>query len=110
MSQSERQRKLLNTLRRRRFDTINNLAQEFDVSPRTIQRDIVDLMRYYPIETVRGRYTGGVRYIDSTFRDCQFRENMALNSEQVAVLMKARAFFCGRELSILDGIIVLLCH
>jgi predicted DNA-binding transcriptional regulator YafY len=48
----------------RRQDTVDNLALEFDVSEKTIRRDIEDLMCSYPIKTVRGRYGGGVKMED----------------------------------------------
>lgn len=48
----------------RRQDTVDNLAQEFDVSEKTIRRDIELLMCSYPIATVRGRYGGGVKMED----------------------------------------------
>lgn len=40
---------------------MNNLAFEFGVSIRTIRNDIDTLSLSYPLETVRGRYGGGVR-------------------------------------------------
>jgi len=48
----------------RRHDTVVNLTQEFGVSEKTIRRDIEDLMCSYPIETVCGRYGGGVKVAD----------------------------------------------
>ena len=59
-SPSERRQELLEVLCRRRHDTYDNLAFEFNVSRRTIRRDIAILMCSYPIETSRG-YGGGVR-------------------------------------------------
>ena len=64
MSPGERQQKLLEVLCFRRYDTIDNLARELKVSRRTICRDLVVLMCSYPIETVRGRYGGGVKIAD----------------------------------------------
>jgi len=61
MSLSERRQRLLELLCLRRHDTYDNLAYEFNVSKMTIRRDITALMCSYPIETVRGRYGGGVR-------------------------------------------------
>ena len=42
MRQTERQPKLMEVLYQRRSDTMENLAEEFGVSVRTIQRDLVD--------------------------------------------------------------------
>ena len=52
MSPSERRQQLLETLCRRRHDTYGNLAREFNVSERTICRDVAVLMCSYPVETV----------------------------------------------------------
>ena len=53
----------------RRSDSIQNLAMELGVCERTIRRDIEELTLTYPIETVRGRYGGGVRMADWYFQD-----------------------------------------
>ena len=57
----ERRQRLMEVLCLRRHDTYDNLASEFKVSKMTIRRDIAALTCSYPIETVRGRYGGGVR-------------------------------------------------
>ena len=51
---------------RRRHETIKNMAQEFDVSERTIRRDIEFLSLSQPIYTQPGRYKGGV-YVTENF-------------------------------------------
>ena len=56
---AERRIAILKLICRRRFETIANLAYEFDVSERTIRRDIEFLMRTEPIYTQPGRYGGG---------------------------------------------------
>ena len=75
----------------RRQDTVNNLAQEFDVSEKTIRRDLGDLMCSYPIKTVRGRYGGGVKV-----EDWHSPHKSILSQEQQTVLTqlldKADAF------------------
>ena len=60
MTPSERREAILKVLCQRRQDKIDNLAFEFGVSVRTIKNDIEELSLAYPIETVRGRYGGGV--------------------------------------------------
>lgn len=67
MRPSERREKLLEILCIRRKDTIKNLAAEFEVSPRTIKYDIEELTLTYPIETIRGRYKGGVKVKDGYY-------------------------------------------
>ena len=64
MPPTERRQKLLELLCIRRHDTCDNLAHEFHVSSATIRRDIAVLTCSYPIETVCGRYGGGVRIAD----------------------------------------------
>ncbi len=61
---NERREAILMILCKRRYDTISNLAQEFGVSVRTIKYDIEELTLAHPIETIRGRYGGGVRVSD----------------------------------------------
>jgi predicted DNA-binding transcriptional regulator YafY len=61
MGPNERRMEIIEALCRRRQDTMANLAAEFGVSVRTIKNDIDILSLSYPIETIRGRYGGGVR-------------------------------------------------
>ena len=67
MRSSERQAQIRSVLLARREDTAANLAAEFGVTERTIYRDIEELTLSLPIETVRGRYGGGIR-LSSWFR------------------------------------------
>ncbi len=55
MSQTERREAIKRILEDRRSEKIENLAQELNVSIRTIKYDIEELACSYPIETVRGR-------------------------------------------------------
>ena len=61
MDAVERRQQILELLCQRRKDTMQNLAAELGVSERTIRRDVEILTRSYPLETVCGRYGGGVR-------------------------------------------------
>ena len=67
MSLSERRRKLLELLCLRRHDTYGNLTNEFGVSKETIRKDIMELMCSYPVETVCGRFGGGVKVLDGYY-------------------------------------------
>lgn len=67
MTPSERREAILKVLCQRRQDTIENLAFEFGVSVRTIKYDIEELTLAHPIETVRGRYGGGVKVADGYY-------------------------------------------
>ena len=63
MSTGERQREIMRILLGRRFETMQNLANEVGVSDRTIRRDVRTLTTEYPLETVHGKY-GGVKLPD----------------------------------------------
>lgn len=70
---NDRQQQIINLLCQRRSDTVQNLATELGVCERTIRRDIEELTLTYPLETVRGRYGGGV---GKDF--CRFKEEAGL--------------------------------
>ena len=89
MTPSERREAILKVLCKRRQDTVQNLAYEFGVSVRTIKYDIEELTLAYPIETVRGRYGGGVKvadgyYIGRNFLKPDQQEVLKKVSEQLA--------------------------
>lgn len=62
-STTERRIELLHILQERKSDTYENLAFEFNVSTRTIARDIEAISKYAPIYTVQGK-NGGIRIIE----------------------------------------------
>ena len=62
----ERRQQVLEAISDRRTERIENLASEFGVSRRTIERDILVLSCSYPIVTVQGA-AGGVRAMDVSF-------------------------------------------
>lgn len=64
MGTIERRNAIMRCLYRRRHDTIGNLASEFGVSSKTIQRDIEQLSLTEPIYTMCGRHGGGVYIMD----------------------------------------------
>ena len=66
MKTTERRQAILETMCSRRFDKVENLAFEFGVNRRTIERDIFELSLSYPIYTQCGKYDGGV-YIASDY-------------------------------------------
>ena len=75
MTPTERRQKLLEVLCVRRHDTCDNLAHEFHVANSTIRHDLEILTCSYPIETVRGRYGGGVKVADGYYL---YRKALAL--------------------------------
>lgn len=73
MKASERHYQILMILNEKRYVTVSCLANELNVSERTILRDISDLSGFIPIRTMQGRYGGGVSYIDDyTYCDYKF--------------------------------------
>ena len=100
MSLSERRQRLLEVLCLRRHDTYDNLAHECNVSKMTIRRDITALTCSYPIETVRGRYGGGVRV-----RADYLPYRKTLNKKQVKLLIRLSAQLGGDDLATISSII-----
>ena len=100
MSPAERRLRLLRVLCLRRHDTYDNLAHEFNVCKRTIRYDVAALMCSYPIETVCGRYGGGVKVSDNYH---PYRKS--LSSEQVNLLVRLGAQLDGDDLDTLNSIL-----
>lgn len=107
---SERRAEIMRILCRRRHETVSRLAEEFGVSTRTIQRDIVTLSLSEPIYTLCGRYEGGVYVTEGYVKD-----RMYMTESEIAVLRKLASFAESRsecllapeEFSELAGIISL---
>ena len=83
MGTAERRYKIMKLLSRRRYETTGNLALEFGVSERTIQRDIAALSHSFPLYTKAGKYDGGVYVIDNYIPD-----RMYMKEEELFVLQK----------------------
>ena len=95
----ERRQSILEVLCLRRFDTIDRLADEFDVSRRTIRYDSEVLQCSYPIETVKGG-GGGVRVMDGYYIGMKY-----LNSGHAALLEKLSETISGDELATMQSIL-----
>ena len=91
---AERRLKLIKLLCQRRHETIINLSKEFNVSVRTIQRDIDEISDMLPIYVKTGRYNGGVYVVDG------FNVGkMYMSDNEIAVLEKVReTCFSGAKL------------
>jgi len=59
----ERRKAIIDVLCKRRFDTVGNLACEFNVSIRTIKHDVEMLAIEYPIYTTQGK-GGGIHVME----------------------------------------------
>lgn len=107
MGPAERRLKILKTLCRRRYETIDNLASEFGVSERTIRRDIECLSLDNPIYTQKGKYGGGIYVLDN-----YKMERMYMDECEISVLkklnfaMKQRNILTEEEKTILSQIIL----
>lgn len=100
MSAADRRQRLLEVLCLRRHDTYDNLAREFNVCKRTIRYDVAALMCAYPIETVSGRYGGGVKVADDYH---PYRKT--LNRKQIKLLIRLSAELDGDDLATISSII-----
>lgn len=97
----ERRQQILELLCQRRKDTMQNLAAELGVSERTIRRDVEILTRSYPLETVCGRYGGGVRVADWYHLDRQ-----RMSPRQTALLRRLAADLRGEDLEVMEQILL----
>ena len=97
MGTAERRAEIMRVLCRRRHETIMNLAQQFGVSGRTIQRDIEVLSLTEPIYTQRGRYDGGV-YIAEDYRI----DRMYMTDAELCVLHKLALFAQAKTVCTLE--------
>ena len=96
---SERRQIILEVLCQRRFEKIENLATEFEVSRRTITYDIQILSCSYPIYSLTGTY-GGVYIADG------FRLGMKyLTDKQYHVLYTISERLDGEEKTVILGIL-----
>ena len=100
MGPNERRQEIMETLCHRRQETMNNLAFEFGVSIRTIRNDIDILSLSYPLETVRGRYGGGVRVMDGFYMNRKY-----LKPEQRDLLVRLSQNLSGKDLAVMNGIL-----
>lgn len=100
MNLFERRNAIMNILRREGHATAANLARVFGVSERTIYSDITALSLGQPIQTVRGRYGGGVELAD------WFRPNAhTLSPKQEELLQRLKPTLAGNDLIVLNSIL-----
>ncbi len=97
---TERREAIYAELRAKRHLTVDYLATKYNVNERTIRRDIEELTLVYPIETVRGRYGGGVK-----LSDWYHPTLSTLSPEQMALLKKLAPTLEGYDLAVLNSII-----
>ncbi len=86
MGTAERRIEIMKQLCRERHTTMTNLSKRYDVSVRTIQRDILELTFIMPIYVKTGRYDGGVYVVDDYTMD-----RMYMNTDEVELLTKVKS-------------------
>ena len=106
MGTAERRAEIMRVLCRRRHETVSNLAEEFGVSTRTIQRDIEVLSLKLPIYSQSGRYRGGIYIMDNYVMD-----RMYMTEQQLIVLQKLLSYSETKSVCNLnnDEVIILKC-
>ena len=99
MTAAERRQAILEVLCLRRHETRENLANEFGVSKRTIEYDVLNLMLKYPVYTVQGN--GGGIYVTDNFR----LDRPRMNEKQTALLQKVLLTLSGEDKETMQNII-----
>ena len=74
---------IMQILRLRKYEKINNLAFQLSVTPRTIKRDIEMLSLTESIYTQQGKYGGGIYYEDFGKKTTPTAQKMALIKKQL---------------------------
>lgn len=100
MNLFERRNAIMSTLRKEGHTTVASLAQKFDVSERTIYSDITVLSLDQPIQTVRGRYGGGIKLAAWVHPNAN-----KLSPRQEELLQRLKATLEGDDLIVLNSIL-----
>ncbi len=85
MGTAERRLAIMKQLCRVRHVTMASLAEQYNVSIRTIQRDIFELTFLMPLDIKSGRYEGGVYVIGDYTMD-----RMYMTEEELDLLLKVK--------------------
>ena len=100
MTAAQRRQEIMNVLISRRFEKVNNLAAEFGISEKTVRTDIAELSLTYPIETVQGRYGGGIKLAEWFWPN-----RKTLTPEQIEVIKKAAPLLSEEDRPVLMSIL-----
>lgn len=100
MSAEERRAAIWSTLCSARFVTAEALPDSYQVSIRTIYRDLQVLSHAYPIESVSGRYGGG-------YRLCEwfFPQTRTLCEKEIIVLQELQSQASIEQIKVLNSIL-----
>jgi predicted DNA-binding transcriptional regulator YafY len=99
MTPNERRNAIIQELSFRRFITYSELSYMFEVSVRTIQRDVIELTRSHPIKTTQG-CGGGI-----SLPNGYYVNDKHLNNDEVALLQRLREGLSGEDRVKIDGIL-----
>ena len=91
MGTAERRLEIMKQLCRKRHVTMPTLAKQYNVSVRTIQRDIFELTFMMPIYVKTGKYDGGV-YVDENYT----MDRMYMNTAELELLTKVKDIVSGK--------------
>ena len=100
MRAHERRMAIWHSLCCRRQDTMAHLATEHNVCLRTIYYDVEILSLIYPIETIRGRYHGGIK-----LPDWYIPKPHTCSPAQLELLTRLQKSLQGNDLIIMTSII-----
>lgn len=100
LTPTERRMKILSLICKKRHIITDDLAKIFNVSNRTIRNDIKYLSLSYPIETISGRYGGGVKIHE------EFHLNKSyLNTEEIELLEEIKGCLPERKAVVVENIL-----
>ena len=100
MEAHERRMAIWRSLCCHRFDIVAHLADKYKVSVRTIYYDVQILSLSYPIETVRGRYHGGIK-----IPDWYKPVSNVFSPAQLDLLIRLKANLTGHDRAVMTSII-----
>ena len=104
MTPTERREAEIEIIRQKKQVTYSYFMQEFGVSRETVRNDTIKLMCSYPIETVRGRYGGGVRICPGYTLE-PAPKTKTLNPKQLELLQELGAPLTGYKLDVFNSIL-----
>lgn len=106
MRATERRKLILEIICERRFETASKLAEEFNVTVRTIYNDVLELSLSYPIYTKQGEYGGiyiaegyyiGRQYLTDEQKNLLNELTGTVNEEQAKILQSIISKFARPE-------------
>ena len=103
VSPYERRQRLWLIVFRKKAVTVHELAESLEVCVRTIKYDLAHMTGTYPIDTVRGKYTGCVK-----LEDDNIKLNGNLTDKQIDFLFRKHSEMKGNDAATMWEIIMIL--